>query len=459
MTKTKTRVALIWPSLLILAMGFISTCKSEIITVPMKEKQISITHKMHSLDNNDNFSPNDKFLCYDTRGTVFNQDIANCKSIEKIELATGSEIVLYEPESVTGEQGAPGVGAASWHPSENKVIFMHGPLLNEVKARGYYGIRNRTGVEVSTDGLGKITKVDMRDIAPDRPTTSGAQRGSTHRHEYTQDGNRIGFTYDDYLMQNYDRTIGYMEVNDAVPEGYTHYFSVLLKPAEKGKSKAGEIERAYGDSWVDPTGSMRAFIGKVRTKNGVDYSTDLFVADIPDGTDITTAHSGDKVHFPEPPAGIKIRRLTHSGNVEGIVRGSFNGKNIGYLSKDENGFMQVFIINSQGSDLSLDNSKQPKQLSTFSTNASALRWHPKKNWVFAIVDGNIAALCAEPGNQFGKAVMLTDDQQIRSELVVSHHGNSLAYNIQKKQGKDNVNFKQIFILELDWDQINRAIQL
>jgi hypothetical protein len=64
---------------------------------------------------------------------------------------------------------------------------MHGPLLNEVKDRDYYGIRNRTGVEVSADGLGKITKVDMRDIATDRPTTPGAQRGSTNRHEYTRE--------------------------------------------------------------------------------------------------------------------------------------------------------------------------------------------------------------------------------------------------------------------------------
>lgn len=423
----------------------------------MKEKQVSLSQKNHSLDNNDNFSPDDKFLCYDTRGTIFNQDIANSKSIEKIEITTGNETVLYEPESITGEQGAPGVGAVSWHPYENKVIFIHGPLLDEVKTRGYYGIRNRTGVEVSTDGKDTITKVDMRDVATSRPTTPGAQRGGTHRHEYSRNGNRIGFTYDDFLVQNIDRTIGYMEPNSEAPTGYTHYFAVLLKPAEKGKAKPGEIEKAYGDSWVDSAGSMRAFIGKVRAENGIDYTTDLFVADIPEGTKITTVNSGDKDHYPEPPEGIKIRRLTHAGNVEGIVRGSFDGQKIAYLSEDNKGILQVFVIDANGSDLSEDENKQPKQLSHFTSDTGAVRWHPNKNWVFAISGGNVAALCAEPGNNFGKTVMLTNDDQQRNALVVSHEGNTLAYVIYTKRNSGDKIFKQIFVLELDWEQIVKAL--
>lgn len=441
--------------------GFATRCtsekKNEIVTVPMKEKQISFSHKNHSLDNNDNFSPNDKFLCYDTRGTVFNQDIANSKSIEKIEIATGVETILYEPESVTGELGAPGVGAVSWHPSENKVIFIHGPLLDEVKIRGHYGIRNRSGVEVSADGKAMITRVDMRDVATDRLTTPGAQRGGTHRHEYSLNGKRIGFTYDDFLVQNIDRTIGYMEPNPAAPKGYTHYFAVLLKPAEKGKAKPGEIEKAYGDSWVGPAGNMRAFIGKVREENGVDYTTDLFVADIPEETNITTASSGDKDHYPEPPQGIKIRRLTHSGNVEGIVRGSFDGKKIAYLSKDPNGILQVYVIDSKGSDLAGNKNKQPKQLSNFSSNASSVRWHPKKNWVFAITGGDVVTICAEAGNNFGKAAMLTNDRQPRNAMVVSHDGNTLAYDFSVKQEGSDKEIRQIFVLELDWGKIMNAL--
>ena len=67
---------------------------NKIITLPMKEKQISFSPKNHALDNNDNFSSDNRFLCYDTRGTVFNDNLANCKSIEKIEIETGVETIL-----------------------------------------------------------------------------------------------------------------------------------------------------------------------------------------------------------------------------------------------------------------------------------------------------------------------------------------------------------------------------
>ncbi len=426
----------------------------------MKEKQISYSNKNHALDNNDNFSPDDKYLCYDTRGTVFNDNIGNCKTIEKIELSTSSETVLYHPESITGEQAAPGVGAVSWHPSENKVIFIHGPGLDEVEERGYYGFTNRTAVEVSADGKGAVIKVDMRDVAIDRATIQGSQRGGTHRHEYSRNGKRIGFTYDDFLNANCERTIGYMEPGKAAPEGYTHFFAVLLKPAEKGKSKPGEIEKAYGDSWADPAGTMRAFVGKVRTENGVDYQTDLFVADIPESVEITTAFSGNGDEYPEPPEGIKIRRLTHSGKVEGIVRGSFDGKMIAYLSPDSKEVLQVFVVNSNGSDLSADETLQPRQLSTLNSNASAPRWHPEKNWLFLLSNGNIAAICAEPGNNFGKTFRLTRDARKREELVLSNDGNSLAYTILKASRTKNETreFRQIFLLELDWNKISKSIK-
>jgi hypothetical protein len=417
----------------------------------MKERQISHSAKNHGLDNNDNFSPDGKFLCYDTRGTVYNENLANCKSIEKIEIETGKETVLWEPEYVTGEEAAPGVAAVSWHPSEDKVIFIHGPLLEEVEKRGYYGIRNRTGVEVSADGLGTIIKVDKRDVETNRPTTLGAQRGGTHRHEYTRNGNRIGFTYDDYINENHDRTIGYMEPNPLAPEGFTHYFAVLLKPAEKGKSKPGEIEKAYGDSWVDSEGSMRAFVGNVRAENGVDYDVSLFVADIPDQADITSAGAGNGMEYPTPPKGIQIRRLTHSGNVGGIVRGSFDGKQIAYLTENTVGIMQIAVIASDGSDLSENKSKQPVVLSNFNSDASKVRWHPSNEWIFSLVDGNVVVTNIKQK----KSIQLTNDDQVRDELVVSPDGNTLAYTIVtpiKISGKE---FRQIFVMNMDWNKIKQ----
>ncbi len=429
--------------------------------ISMKEKQITFEDKTHALDNNDNFSPDGNFLCYDTRGTVYNNNLANCKSIEKVEIETGNITVLWEPPSVTGENAAPGVAAVSYHPIEDKVIFIHGPFLDEVEERGYYDIRNRTGKVVSADGNGKLTNIDMRDVAIDRPTTPGAQRGGTHRHEYSRDGSRIGFTYDDYLQKDYDRTIGYMEANENSPEGYTHYFTLLLKPAKKRESKAGEIEKAYSDSWVDKNGNKRAFIGKVRAENGIDYETSLFVAEIPENVDITTTISGDKDNYPTPPKGINIRRLTHSKNDDGIVRGSYNGKRIAYLSKDEFGIQQVFVIATDGSDRSEDPEKKPKQITNYKSDASNIRWHVTDDWVFSISNGNIFASYVGNDKDFGKVIPITNDDLDRGSLVVSPDGNSLAYNIEMpvkevKEGSKK-EFKQIFVLELDWNGISSSL--
>jgi len=196
-------------------------------------------------------------------------------------------------------------------------------------------------------------------------------------------------------------------------------------------------------------------VGKVRGENGVDYQTDLFVADIPGNVDITTAKSGNGTEYPEPPAGINIRRLTQSGKVEGNVRGSFDGKTIAYLAPDTAGIMQVFVIDALGSDQSADENLKPRQLTLFSENASNPRWHPLKNWLFVTTGGNVAAVSAEAGKNFGKTFLLTNDNLERNSLVVSNDGNMLAYNIfvESKVENEIKKFRQIFVMELDWEKL------
>ena len=426
--------------------------KTEIFKIP--EQQITFKPKTHSLDNNDNFSPDGKFLCYDTRGMFFDNNLGNCKSIEKVEIATGEETILWKPSFKGGTNAAPGVAAVSFHPTQNKVVFIHGPKLEEVAKRGYYGIRNRSGLMVDGDGKGESTWLDLRDITTHKPTIAGAHRGGTHRHEFSRNGNRIGFTYDDFLLPEYGRTIGYMEANKNAPHGYSHYFAVLVKPARRGESRPGEIEKAFGDSWVDANGTKRAFIGKLRSANEIDYEYSLFVAHIPDRVDITTAQSGDKDVYPRPPEGITIRRLTHSTSDDGIVRGSYNGKSIAYLSMDENGIKQVFVIPTDGDDLSDNLEKRPKQITYFKSDGSNIRWHPSGKWLFSISAGKVYA---SPIEKREEVILLTPDDLIRNNLVVSPSGDRLAYNVKVIspdskliiEGKVKNNFDQIFILELD----------
>ncbi len=422
----------------------------------MKERQLTFNPKSHALDNNDNFSPDGKFLCYDTRYMVFDKNLANCKSVEKVNIETGEETVLWEPPSVSGQNAAPGVAAVSYLPKDDKVIFIHGPDLNTVAERGYYGIRNRTAAIVNGDGSGGRERVDFRDVATDRPTLPGAQRGGTHRHEFSRNGRRIGFTYDDFLVREYDRTIGYMERAAEAPDGYPYYFAVLLKPAGIGASGPGEIEKAYGDSWVDSAGTKRAFIGKVRAPNGIDYETSLFVAEIPDSVHIATAYSGDVAHYPEPPPGITIKRLTHNPKDEGIVRGSHDGKQIAYLSRDANGVLQVFTIPSDGSDRSDVPEKRPVQVSRVASDAGFVRWHPSGNWLFFISDGKIYASHHKKEGTWGPAVLLTPEDLPRESLVVSPNGDLLAYNVNITDpdhsriilGQEDHGYLQIFLLSV-----------
>jgi hypothetical protein len=444
--------------LFLLNVVFFAGCKNSgkeqtLKTILMKEKQITFSDHNHVLDNNDNFSPDDRFLCYDTRGTVFNEDIGNCKSIEKVEIATGKETVLYAPEAITGEKAAPGVGAVSCHPTENSVVFIHGPFVDEVQERGYYDKPNRTGFIVVADGSQRYTKADMRDVATDRPTTPGAHRGGTHRHEYSRNGNRIGFTYDDLLSQEYARTIGYMEKDENAPAGYSHYFALLVKPAKKGESKPGEIEMAQADSWVDKAGTMRAFIGKVRAADGVNFEEDLFVVDVPETVDITTAFSGNGKEYPTPPEGLKVRRLTHGMKAGGIVRGSYNGKFIAFYAPDKNSVEQIFIIPADGSDKSEHKNKHPRQVTFFKTDASFLRWHPSDKWILSVVNGNIAASYVGDDNNFGKTFLLTNDTQNRDQLVISHSGNKIAYGINIRSEKQNRDYKQIFVMDFDREEL------
>jgi len=184
---------------LLLAIG-VQTLAVRASAAPTEERQVTRSPKNHVLDNNDNFSPDGRFLCYDTRET-FGREIENSRSVEMVEIATGKETILYEAKQfVSGKQAAPGVAAVSFSPVENKVVFIHGPPLDQVPARGYYGKPNRQGAEVAADGKGALRWLDRRDVDTTRNTIPGAHRGGTHRHEYSLDGKRIGFTYDDFIL-------------------------------------------------------------------------------------------------------------------------------------------------------------------------------------------------------------------------------------------------------------------
>lgn len=438
---------------MIAALGALTTAMGA--SGQIQERQITFSPHNHNLDNNDNFSMDGRFLCYDTRETI-GPGIENSQSIEKVEIATGRETVIYAPKpTITGAVAAPGVGAVTFSPVEDKVAFIHGPFLDEVAVRGYYAKPNRQGAEVVADGSQRLHWLDKRDVARDRDTIPGAHRGGTHRHEYTLDGTRIGFTYDDFLMTEYGRTIGYMVKHPLAPEPASHYFALLVPIAPKEKAKVGEIENAAGDSWIGREGLMRAFIGKVREQDG-SYMDSLFVIDIPADVDITTADSGSAQRYPAPPKGVSIRRITHSP-AGGTVRGTVEGDRIAFYADAEDGTRQIFIVASQGSDRDPDASRRPVQATRLPKGTSSgLRWHPQSKSIISISDGGIVATCVEPGPRFGQSTFLTPhgDGEERADTVISPDGTRIAYTrvvptevdgkvVKTYNGKD---FAQIFII-------------
>jgi Tol biopolymer transport system component len=411
------RIAFVFAPLLLAAAGFSA------------ERQITFTPLNHTLDNNDNFSREDRYLCYDTRET---RGAGNgCStSIMKVEIATGKESIVYEPKPIIlgPVDAAPGVIAASYNPVADEIIFIHGPLVSETKQIGFYGKTNRRGAVVAASG-GPVRFLDLRDVA-NEPTTPGSHRGGTHRHEYSPDGKRIGFTYDDHLLTDYGRTVGMMTASPKAPKGVTHWTAILVPIAPMDKAKPGELEFAGFDSWVGEKGLMRAFIGKVKEPDG-SYTNSLFVVDIPEDIDITTSFSGSRTRYLAPPKGVRVRRLTHTW-ASGIARGSRDGKRIAYFAKDASGVSQVFLIDSYGSDENPNAAMRPLQATFFKGGAkSGLRWHPSGNTVSVATDRGIAAVCVEPGPRFGKVHFLTRHGENLPEAeapVWSNNGKLIAFN-------------------------------
>jgi hypothetical protein len=423
------------------------------------EWQLTFSPINKALDNNDNFSRDGRFLVYDTRETV-GPGIDNSLSIMKVSITTGLENYVYAPYpaiygTVSGAS-APGVAAVSFSPVSDQTIFIHGPLVSEVAARGYYGKTNRRGGVATADGSGDIGFLDCRDVL-NPVTTPGALRGGTHRHEFTADGSRIGFTYDDYLLTSYGRTIGFMMPAAKSPcGGATHNVALLVKVVPKASAVAGDIVQASDDSWVGAAGLMRGFIGVTMQKDGTTINS-LYVVDIPATVDITTADSGTATKYPTPPQGVTIRRLTNT-SASGIVRGSLDGTRIAYYATATDGTKQVFIINSQGSDQSADASMQPIQVTSIAGGVSGgVHWHPSGNSIAVMADNGVMAVCVKSGALFGKTTWLTSHGTgvlAPDALIWSRDGSRLAFtrripyynasgNIVKNA--NGVDFNQIFV--------------
>lgn len=418
-------------------------------------RQITFDAKDHCLDNNDNFSPDDRFLVYDTRA---GGDIMEGRSIEKVEVSSGLVTVLYRaPDPVMGQ--GPGVGAASYHPTLHRVIFIHGPLTDTGLS---YDQACRYGVMVAGEGGGRSYYADARDTT--QPYTRGALRGGTHRHEFDGTGQWVGFTYNDSIMKARGvdlRTIGVtklghpVNVDDAPGNRDGRGFSALVVHVlPEPKPGSDEISRAAGDSWIGlrgypkPDGTRqlaRGFIGDTRDGKGKVLS-EVYVVDIPsniaaDGP--LGPLQGTLTAFPAPVAGASQRRLTHTEDrkhpgCEGIVRSNPDGTLLAFRAFADDGAQQVFLISPNGGPM--------RQLSSVPGGiVDGPRWLPSGKAVVTVdAQDRMIAVSAVEGENFGRHAAIVDDGgPLPYAFVISHDGKTIAFN--RDMITDGKPYRQIFL--------------
>ena len=423
----------------------------------------------HDLDNNDNFSPDGKWLVYDTRTGI--GGIGGSPSVERVNIETGKIEELFAVKD--NHSWGPGAGAASYHPAENKVIFIHG--LDSCSEKNPYQQWKRTGVIVEDNHPNVPIYMDARDVTV--PFTPGALRGGTHRHEWSKDGKWVGYTYNDAILQALEvatgktlnlRTVGVSTrlkpvVVDKSGEGENvsgEWYSVLVvRVVPNPVPGSDEVSNAASDSWVG-TGSYlnkagerqvaRAFVGKVRSK-GNQPVDELFVVDIPDSINQPGEFGpleGTPTTFPMPPKGTVQRRLTYTAETAhpgcgGVVRSSSDGKWIAFLASDAKGVQQIFVISPDGGS-SRQITEHPAGVQ------SCARWSADNQSICYVTENSIV-LCKisdEPFEKLFRRITPVSKEEI-SNIVWSADGNTVAFNRPVKAEGAKEAWKQIFLVKIN----------
>ncbi len=429
--------------------------------MPFTETQLTHDAKGHFLNSTQVFSPDDKWIVYDTRNS--DDGIGVTGSIEMVNVETGEIKPLYQTQNQT-EYG-PGVGAATFSPVDPTVLFIHG--IRNANAKMPYGFSRRTGVGIPIHEPFQPLFFDARDITP--PFTPGALRGGTHAHSWSGDGKWISFTYNDYIMEQLGKTdttvkdlrtiavmfpqqVGVsgdasMENNDG-----QYFAAVVARVTENPRPGTDEIDKAFDEGWIGENGYQKAdsswqhravaFQGNVRNAKN-ETIAEVFVTDIPD--DITQAVPGSPLEGtttsrPNPPQGTVQRRITHTEKgVQGPrhwLRSTADGKWILFMANDDKGMVQVYAVSPNGGAITqVTYNDFPVQ--------GPINISPDNTYVSYIADNSVFIT----GLQTHVSERLTPrsaDAPVGS-AIWSNDGKMIAYNRRvKKEGKPYV---QIFILK------------
>ncbi len=435
----------------------------------MQEVQVTNGAYGHMLNSGQVFSADGNWVVYDTRNDQTHISRTCC--IEKVNIHTGEVVKLYSAPNQSAH--GPGVGAASWHPHANKIIFIHG-LLNCDELRPY-GFTRRFGAVLDADGAASVHAADARSIG--EPLVPGALRGGTHAHSWSGDGNWISFTYNDYILEQLEadsvpgvkdlRTIGVMSPATSVrvegesAENFSgQYFSVVAATVtEDPRPGSDEIDKAFDECWIGMDGYVKkdgtrqkraiAFQGNVKTADGSTL-TEMFVADIPDdvtipGKDPLQGSTGSR---PAVPAGLVQRRVTFTADrkypgLQGPrswLRSSPDGAAIYCLMKDDAGLVQIHEVSV--------NTGAIRQVTQLPASVQTQFNMSPDGRSIALIAGNSIWIADVKSGSSRRITPATGDEDAPVLVVLwNKAGDTLVYN--RYVGTGDARYLQIFKLKLN----------
>jgi len=431
-----------------------------------KETQLTFDESGHSIHNYQVFSHDDQWIVYDAR----NHDslITSTENIRMVNVVSAEIKDIYKTfnQALYG----PGVGAASFSPKEDIVIFIHG--IRNATEKTPYGFTRRTGVSIDLKHPMQPIFMDARDVF--NPFTTGALRGGTHAHSWSGDGKWISFTYNDFIMEQLGktdsqvkdlRTIGVMVPlkkvkvpnHNSLENNDGEMFSVVVaKVKENPEPDSDEIEKAFDECWIGEKGYRKvdgnwkeralAFQGHVKTRDGR-VKTECFVVDLPDDVSRAKANElleGTTTTRPNVPDGISQRRITYTDNgMEGPrhwLRTTRDGSLIAFLMKDKKGIIQIFGVSPNGGYIKqLTFNKFPVQ--------GQFNFRPDDKYLAYPAGNSIYITDMATGDTERIAKRFNDYDRPSGGVVWSNDCKMIAYNRYTKS--ENGSFVQIFVLRMN----------
>lgn len=350
-------------SVMILTLCCLESCMNVKNKTIENEAVVNLTTspKGHTLHHNSVFSKDGQWIVFDGRND--DTKIGETATIGMVNIETREERVLYQTTNQTIY--GPGVGAVSFSPVQDEVIFIHGlPNANEERP---YDISRRTGMLVDIQQEGSAFPADARDVSA--PYVPGSLRGGTHSHCWSPDGAMLSFTYNDELVEPDLRVVGVMlkpEADILVDEkpgnsNGRYYAAIVSDVVANPTPGSDDINKAFDECWLSPAADGTsddysiAFQGNTIDENG-QLVTEIFVVEIDKEKILADKDAVGKAgERPKVPRGIRQKRLTYGANLSDLrhwLRSSHDGKYIYALAKDEQGNNQVVRCNVRDGKLS-----------------------------------------------------------------------------------------------------------